>query len=551
MAPDCAVAGIARSPEPAMTSTATSPTVTSPRSASADLAHFGYEQKLHRSIGTYASFAAGFSFVSILTTIFQLFGFGFSFAGPVFFWTWPAVFAGQLTVALCFAELAARYPLSGAIYQWARRLGGHIVGWFAGWTMILAQVVTVAAAAIAMQAVLPAIWSGFQLVGGDPSIATTSGATNAILLGVIVLSLTTLINSVAVRVMAVINAIGVTAEIVGVCLLVIALFSRSERGAGIVLDTSGLGGSGLLPALLVASLMAAYVMVGFDSAGELSEETHDPRRTAPRTIVRALVVSGIGGILLLLAALMAAPSIDDGQVASGGLAYVVTSRLGDTLGRVFLADVVLAAFVCTLAIQTATTRMIFSMSRDEVLPLSRHLGRTTRAGATAIAAVVVGVLAAALLLLNLGHAGVFTALTSVCIVLLYLAYLTVTVPLLVQRLRGWPGTAGRQVDETGKPVFSLGRWGVPVNVVAVAFGIAMMVNLAWPRPAIYDPAGDSPVLQYFALLSIGVVVVGGAVTFLVKRNAYRAAIGHGSTVPAQRSAPLGDVAGAPISAVDA
>src|SRR4051794_4752701 len=236
--------------------------------AATDLGHFGYGQELHRSIGTYASFAAGFSFVSIMTTVFQLFGLGYSFAGPFFFWTWPAVFCGQLLVALCFAELAAHYPISGAIYQWSRRLGGHVVGWFAGWTMIIAQVVTVAAAAIAMQAVLPAIWSGFQLVGGDPAITTVTGATNAIVLGTIVLIVTTLINSLAVRVMAVVNAAGVTAELIGVTLLIVALFSNAVRGPGIVLDTSGLtGGWG---ALLAASLMAAYVLVGFDSAGELS-----------------------------------------------------------------------------------------------------------------------------------------------------------------------------------------------------------------------------------------------------------------------------------------
>ena len=79
--------------------------------------------------------------------------------------------------------------------------------------MIIAQIVTVAAAAIAMQAVLPAIWSGFQIVGDDPSITTLSGAANAILLGLIVLVVTTLINSVAVKVMAVVNAVGVTAEL--------------------------------------------------------------------------------------------------------------------------------------------------------------------------------------------------------------------------------------------------------------------------------------------------------------------------------------------------
>ena len=96
-----------------------------------DLSEFGYDQQLHRRLGKFESFAAGFSFVSILTTIFQLFGLGFGFGGPAFFWTWPCVFLGQFFVALCFAELAARYPISGAIYQWSRRVGGEVIGWFA------------------------------------------------------------------------------------------------------------------------------------------------------------------------------------------------------------------------------------------------------------------------------------------------------------------------------------------------------------------------------------------------------------------------------------
>lgn len=503
--------------------------------AAHDLSEFGYGQELHRSIGTYASFAAGFSFVSILTTVFQLFGLGFSFAGPFFFWTWPAVFAGQILVALCFAELAGRYPISGAIYQWSRRLGGHVVGWFAGWTMIIAQIVTVAAAAIAMQAVLPAVWSGFQLVGGDPSITSATGATNAIILGLIVLLATTVINSLAVRIMAVVNAVGVTLELVGATLLIIALFSRTERGPGIVLDTSGMTGFG---ALLAASLMAAYVLVGFDSAGELSEETHNPRKTAPKTILRALIASGVGGALIILGALMAAPAIDD-RISSGGLAYIVTARLGDVWGRVFLCVVVVAAFVCTLAIQTATTRMIYSMSRDEVLPASKQLRRVSGRGATVQASVLVGVLAAVMLLINFGHAGVFTALTSTCIVLLYIAYLCVTGPMLIRRLKGWPAELGDQRDEDGKPVFSLGRWGLPVNVLAVLYGVTMTINLAWPRQEIYDPEGTNPVLQYFGLIVLAVTALGGVIAFRAKRDAYRRAIGHlpepapaaGTTVP--------------------
>src|SRR5437763_6360561 len=176
-----------------MTALANAPTPPAPGAAAdaadaADLSSFGYEQKLHRSIGSYGSFAAGFSFVSILTTVFQLFSFGFGFGGPSFFWTWPLVFAGQLLVALCFSELAARYPISGCIYQWASRLGGALWGWTAGWLMLVAQVVTVAAAAIAMQVVLPAIWSGFEIVANPTA--------NAVLLGSGLLVVTTLVNTV-------------------------------------------------------------------------------------------------------------------------------------------------------------------------------------------------------------------------------------------------------------------------------------------------------------------------------------------------------------------
>jgi amino acid transporter len=72
------------------------------------LEELGYKQELKRELGPFASFASGFSFVSILTTVFELFAFGFGLGGPAFFWTWPIVFIGQFCVALVFAELSVR-----------------------------------------------------------------------------------------------------------------------------------------------------------------------------------------------------------------------------------------------------------------------------------------------------------------------------------------------------------------------------------------------------------------------------------------------------------
>src|ERR1700733_7308124 len=181
-----------------------------------DLARFGYQQELHRRVGAFASFAAGFSYVSILTTVFQLFFLGFGFGGAAFFWTWPVVFAGQMLVALNFSTLAARFPISGVIYQWSSRLAGQTFGWFTGWVMIIGQVLTVAAAAIALQAVLPSIWTGFEIVGGDSSPTSVSGARNEGLLGVILLAVTTAINIIGIRLMAIISSTGVVLEILGV-----------------------------------------------------------------------------------------------------------------------------------------------------------------------------------------------------------------------------------------------------------------------------------------------------------------------------------------------
>ncbi|MGW3481881.1 amino acid permease [Rhodococcus indonesiensis] len=500
-----------------MSLTLTRPAAAAPTAShqdAGDLGEFGYQQQLHRNLGRFASFAAGFSFVSILTTIFQLFGLGFGFGGPAFFWTWVVVFAGQFTVALNFAELAARYPISGAIYQWSRRMGGEVVGWFAGWFMILAQMVTAAAAAIALQVVLPAVWSGFQIIGDDPSLTSSSGAANAVLLGSVLLVLTTIINSIGVNWMSRINSIGVTCEIVGVVAVIGMFFTHAVRGPQVVLDTGVPGASpGYGWAWIVSGLMAAYVMVGFGSAGELAEETRNPRRVAPRTIRLALSVSAIGGGLMILGALMAAPSLTDGRLAAEGLPYVLGAILSSPWGTLLLVDVAIAVFICTLAIQTAASRLIFSMARDERLPASKVLSHVNARTGTPIApAVLIGMVCIGILAVNMGNSAIFATLSSVCIVLIYLAYLMVTVPLLLRRLRGGPYDAAA-TDADGNPLFSLGRWGLPVNVLAVAYGLLMVVNLSWPRTEIFDPDGTMPLLQWSAPLTVVAVVAVGALCF--------------------------------------
>src|SRR5204862_7714314 len=65
-----------------------------------DLAQFGYRQELDRTLGRFSAFAAGFSYISILTGLFQTFYLGYGAGRGWFIFTWPAVLVGQFLVAL-------------------------------------------------------------------------------------------------------------------------------------------------------------------------------------------------------------------------------------------------------------------------------------------------------------------------------------------------------------------------------------------------------------------------------------------------------------------
>src|ERR1019366_4930444 len=398
-----------------------------------ELAKFGYKQELDRSLGLFSSFAAGFSYISIMTGVFELFFFGFGSGGPAFIWTWPAVFIGQMLVALCFAELAGQNPLAGSVYQWSKQIARPFTSFFGGWILTVGSIVTLAAVAVAYQVVAPQISAFFEFIGGKSDIgqvATSGGAKNALLLAAGLVVFTTIINMIGVKLMARINNFGVLAGLIG-----------------------------------------AYVMYGFDTAGSLAEETMDPRRHAPPAIIRALAAAGIAGLLVILFGEMSVPNIHAPQLGTSGLPYLVKATLGGTTGDVFLIDSLIAITVCALAVHTGGIRMIFTMGRDGRLPFASAVAKVHgRSKTPLVPSIVIGVLTIALLVLNVGNQRAFFVLTSVAIIMFYLAYLCVTGPLLVARLRGrWPS------PDHG-PYFSLGRWGLLVNLTAVVFQVGVLIN---------------------------------------------------------------------------
>jgi urea carboxylase system permease len=498
---------------------------------SSELAGFGYKQELDRSLGFFSSFAAGFSYISILTGVFELFGFGFLNAGPAVWWSWIVVFVGQFAVALCFAELAGQFPLAGSVYQWSKRIGSDYLSWMTGWILIIGSIVTVAAVAVAWQVVLPQVSTHLQFVGGAANAGTYStkdGALNALILGAILVVFGTIVCMLGVKTMARINNFGVMAELIGSSILVILLIFHFHRGPGVVFHTNGTGAGhswGYLGAFLIGGIMSAYVMYGFDTAGTLAEETNNPRKHAPPAILRALIAAAIIGALLIMFAMMSVHSITDKNIGLLGLPYIIKQALGNTLGNIFLIDSAIAITVCTLAVMTACIRMLFSMARDGRLPAGSHIARVSgRAKVPIVPALFVGAMSLLLLAINIANQSAFLTLTSVAIIMFYLPYLAVTWSMLRKRFSGeWP-----RADHG--PYFSMGRWGLPVNIFAVVYGLVVAFNIAWPRAAVY---GSKWYFRFGAYEFIGGSFIIGAIYYFAvqKKKGEVILVEHRADIP--------------------
>jgi amino acid transporter len=454
------------------------------------LRSLGIKPELRRTLGFLANFAVAFSYISVATGTFTNQAAAFGVGGPAIFWAWPLVILGQTFVALNFAELASHFPVAGSIYQWSKRLSNRTLGWFTGWIYFWAGVVTVAAVAATVPLVLSTV-VGFDLASASP----VPGLDMWQFVGLAALLTTTVINSLGVRLLALINNIGVGAEIAGmVVFALILLIFANHQSPAILFDTSytsDLAGGNYTAVFLVGMFMALFVVYGFDTAGTFGEETLDAGRQAPRGVLSAIWLSGLVGAIFLLAVTLSfqdvGAAVATGQAFGFPIADTITGNLtfvlfGDfTLGKLYLVVIFVAVYVCTLAIQGATVRLMFSMGRDRRLPFGSAWGHVSPTLKTpSYAAIAVGVLAAIPLVVTGATGSIYLAIAATGMI--YIAYFLCNLGVLAARRKGWPHKGAW---------FSLGSWGTIINMLALVWGGAMVINIGlWTWPEVFGDFGN-------------------------------------------------------------
>lgn len=440
----------------------------------ARLHELGYAQELLRTMSGFSNFAVSFTIISILSGCLTLYGFGMATGGPVVIvWGWVAVGVLTLFVGLAMAEVCSAYPTAGGLYFWAAQLAKSRAAawaWFTGWFNVLGEVAVTAGidfgAAFFLNALLD-LRFGYEVT--PPHTITLFG---------LILLLHGLLNTVGVRVVALLNSISVWWHVLGVLFIVAVLAFVPDRhqSAGFVFGhfENQTGWTSTIYVAAVGLLLAQYTFTGYDASAHMIEETKNASTAGPRGIVMSIVVSLVAGWVLLIGLTFAIQDYEGARTSEIGVppVQIFLDAAGEALGTVLLVVVVVAQLFCGMASVAANSRMIFAFSRDGALPYSRvwrKVGTKTRLPNNAVwlatgSAFVLG-------LPYLWNATAYAAVTSIAVIGLYIAYV---IPSFL-RLR-----AG---DSFSPGPWNLGRWGRPVAMVAVGWVAVITVLFMLPQSA--------------------------------------------------------------------
>jgi amino acid transporter len=263
---------------------------------------------------------------------------------------------------------------------------------------------------------------------------------------------------------------------------------------------------------MLATLLGAYTIVGFEAASNLAEETQQPHRTIPKAMIRAVLASGVVGMAFLIALSYSISSIPAASKSSAPVAFIVNDVLGGFVQKIFLIFVVVSIFACGLIIMVTNSRLIWSMSRDRRLPgyqLWRQVPRAT--GGPSWATILAAVIGAVITLVLRTHTSALVTLFTASTIMPAILYAS-TVLLYVFTGRRRRGQAGH---------FSLGAWEIPViagALVWLAYELIILIGPSEFRDA-----------QYYVLGALGLGLVFYLGQWLLEPSAMRTETGaHGS-----------------------
>ncbi|MFF9488378.1 APC family permease [Streptomyces sp. NPDC014676] len=361
----------------------------------------------------------------------------------------------MLLTGLSYARMARIIPSSGSVYTYARRMLDSRFGFLAGWAMLLdylfLPMVAFLVQSIYLHAQYPSVPQWLWLV--------------------INIVAATAVNVIGLKVADKVNKtllIAVTG-----CLLVLAVLCVRHgfgHGGAAAAGHALWNSSTSMSAITAAAAVAAYAFLGFDAVSTLSEEARDPRRTIPRGIVLTVLAGGVIFVALSFVMQWAHPGGTFADESSAGYA-VFTLVGGQGFADVANTVTMLGGFASCVAIQASTSRLMFVMGRDNVLPRP-VFGRLHAKLLTPVPNVLI-VAAVALLAMNLSLADA----TSFINFGAFLGFTLVNICVIAHAVRQW--RSGNRPSLLGFVLLPLAGAAVDVYLITQLGSTATELGLLW------------------------------------------------------------------------
>ncbi len=334
---------------------------------------------LKRQLGAFQLTMLGIGAV-IGTGIFVLTSVAANKAGPGMMWSFIIAGAVCLLTALIYAEIASMVPVSGSAYTYSYAVLGEVIAWMVGWALILEYAVAAGAVAVGwagyVNGFLASIGHGLPafLTAGPADTITLADGTKAAggfnLVAFLVSAFVTWILVVGTSHSARFTSVLVAVKIIALTVFVVIALPAVDSANFEPMLPNGWGtplsGVGVLGA--AASIFFAYV--GFDAVSTAAEETRDPNRNIPIGLIGSLVVCTIFYLFVAYAAVGAVGAQPGGALSESKepLAFVLRQLGWPQVGNWVAAAAIIALPSVVLMMMFGQTRILFTMSRDGLMP---------------------------------------------------------------------------------------------------------------------------------------------------------------------------------------
>jgi amino acid transporter len=391
-------------------------------------------------------------------------------------WGFIIVVIGFFFVYASVAEMASMAPTSGGQYHWVSEFSprscqkflSFLTGWlcFTGWQAAIVAIAFLAGTVIQGLAILnnpkdyiPEAWHGTMLV-----IAITFFAI--------------IFNTFLANKLPLVEGLVLALHVVGMFAIIIPLWILAPRNSAKEVFThfqNNGGWSSMGTSFMVGLLSTTISMLGFDCTVHMSEEIRDASRTLPRSIMGSVALNATLGFLMIITLCFCLGNQNEVLASATGYPFIEVfyATTGSKAGTNVMVSIAIITLTGSCIAEVATaSRQLWSFARDKGVPFSGYIAKVHPTWNIPLNAVFISFIATVLLsLINIGSTAALFAIFSLTTGSILMSYMICIVCILIKRFRGEPLPARR---------WSLGKWGMPINIIAMCFLLPVYVFSFFP-----------------------------------------------------------------------